>query len=197
MALLDLYFDLQTKRLVFSTTNARTVNLPDMYREDVFTIGFRAVKRVRSIGNPLFEAVTLTGYALTISIGSADSALAQATSFTLSDSDKLMTGTLTLSTAGINALSDGSISIFEIKLSSATETYRGQFPVTIRKSVATSGALVSVIADTALGMLEADRTYVRKQGRAGEKIILTSEDGTKSGLIYWDNDGSFRAEAIA
>src|SRR6185295_9963545 len=135
MALLDLYFDLQTKRLVFSETNGRTATIPDLYREDSFTISFRALKRIRTIGSPLFERVNLASYSLTISIGAADNALAQAgpAAWTLSDSSTLLTGTLNMSTSGINALADGTASIFEIKLSSAGEPYRGQFPVTIRK----------------------------------------------------------------
>ena len=196
MALLDLYFDLQTKRLVFSETNARAVLLPEVYREDKFTIGFRGLKRVRTIGTPLFNRVTLTGYNLTISIGSADTPLAQASSWVLSDSDTLMTGTLDLQTSGINALADGASSLFEIKLSSATEFYRAQFNITVRKSVATSGALNPVIADTALGVLDADRTYARKEGRAGEGIVLVSDDGLQRAILRVDNDGSCRFEPI-
>lgn len=198
MALLDLYFDLQTKRLVFSETNGRTATLPELYREDSFTIGFRALKRVRIVGTPLFERVNLSSYSLTISVGSADTPLAQAgpSAWTVSDSGTLMTGTLSLNTAGINALADGTITLFEIKLSSGGEPYRGQFNVTIRKSIATSGALVSVGTDVALGVAEADRTYARHVGRAGEAIILTSDDGLKQGILRWDNDGSFRAEPI-
>ena len=196
MALLNLYFDLQTKRLVFSETNGRSAIIPDLYREDSFTIAFRALKRLRTIGTPLFERVNLAGYSLTISIGSADNALAQATSWTLSDSDTLMTGTLNMPTAGINALADGASSLFEIKLSSGTEAYRGQFGVVIRKSVATSGAIVSVIADVALGVAEADRTYVRHEGRPGEAIVLTSDDGLVKAILRVDNDGSCRFERI-
>jgi len=196
MALLDLYFDLQTKRLVFSETNGRSIALPDLYREDKFTIAFRALKRIRAIGNPIFQRVNLAGYSLTISIGSADAPLAQASSWVLYDSDTLLTGTLDLQTAGINALSDGATSLFEIKLSSGTEPYRGQFTAIIRKSVATSGALNPVVADTAIGVAEADRTYMRKSGRAGEGFTLKSEDGLQNVFCYLHNDGSVRWEPV-
>lgn len=196
MALLDLFFDLQTKRLVFSETNGRSATIPDLHREDSFTIAFRALKRLRTIGTPLFQRVNLAGYSLTISIGSADTPLAQASSFVLSDTDTLMTGTLAMNTAGINALSDGASSLFEIKLSSGTEAYRGQFGVIIRKSVATSGSIVQVINDIALGVAEADRTYVRHEGRPGEAIILTSDDGLVKAILRVDNDGSCRFEPI-
>jgi hypothetical protein len=197
MALLNLFFELQTKRLVFSETNGRTVILPDLYREDSFSIDFRALQRIRTIGSPLFNRVNLSGYSLTISVGVvADTPLAQASSWVASDSGTLLTGTLNMSTAGINALADQTSALFEVKLSSGAEAYRGQFNVVIRKSLATSGSIVTVVSDIALGVAEADRTYIRKQGRPGEAQVLTSDDGTKQGIIYWHNDGSFRAEAI-
>lgn len=196
MALLDLYFELQNKRLVFSESNPRTFVLPDLYREDRFTINFRALKRVRSTSAPFFERVSLTSFALTIAIGTADTPLASASSWTASDNDTLLTGTLDLQTAGINALADGASSIFEIKLSIGGEPYRGQFPVTIRKSVSTSGALNPVVNDTALGVLEADRTYLRKEMRAGEGILWQSADALQLAIEYLHNDGSHRFEAV-
>ena len=197
MALLNLFFELQTKRLVFSETNGRSIALPDLYREDSFSIDFRALQRIRTIGTPLFNRVNLSTYSLTISVGTAaDTPLAQASSWVVSDSGTLMTGTLNMSTAGINALADGTSALFEVKLSSGTEAYRGQFTVIIRKSLATSGSIVSVVSDIALGVSEADRTYVRHEGRAGEAIILTSDDGLQKAILRVDNDGSCRFEPI-
>jgi len=197
MALLDLYFEVLSKTLVFSETNPRTFRLPDLNEEDKITIQFRALKKIRESVAPFFERISLASYDLQISVGSANSILASASSWTISDSNTLLTGTLDLATAGISALADGTTKTFEIKLSSGgTEAWRGQFVVTIRKSVSIASSLNPVVNDTALGVNEADRTYMRKEGRAGEGWLVTSEDGLSRGLLYWHNDGSFRAEAV-
>lgn len=196
MVLLPLYFDVVSKTLVFSETNPRTFRLPDLYEEDKISIEFRALKRVRETVSPFFERVTLAGWSLEISVGSAGTILANATSWSISDSNTLLTGTLDLATAGISALPSGTSKTFEIKLSTGGFPYRGQFDCTIYKSVSIASSLSPVVNDTALGVLEADRTYLRKEGRAGEGILLTSDDGLAKGLLYWHNDGSFRAEAV-
>lgn len=197
MAILSLYFDVQSKQLVFSEANPRTYRVPDLQEEDKIEIAFRALKRVRETVSPFFERLNLAAYSLEISVGSANSILANAASWTISDSNTLLTGILDLATAGISGLADGAVKTLEIKLSSGgTVTYRGQFSVTIRKSVSIAASLNPVVNDTALGVLEADRTYLRKEGRAGEGLLLTSDDGLARGLLYWHNDGSFRAEAV-
>jgi hypothetical protein len=196
MALLNLYFDVSSKRLVFSESNPRSVELPPFFEEDKFEIAFRALRRVKDVGPTFFERVALAAYSLTISIGDDTTILASASSWTISDSNNLLTGTLDLATAGISALADNTSKTFEIKLSTGGFPYRGQATCVIRKSVSTSGSLNPVVGDTAIGILETDRTYMRKEGRPGEGHMLVSEDGLSKGLLYWHNDGSFRAEAV-
>jgi hypothetical protein len=196
MALLPLNFEILSKRLVFTETQPRTFQLPELHEEDKFEIAFRALKRVRDTTAPFFERVNLASYSLQITVGDDTTILASASSWTISDSNTLLTGTLDLATAGISALADASVRTFEIKLSIGGFPYRMQTACTIRKSVATSGSLNPVVNDTAIGVLEVDRTYARKEGRAGEGHLLVSEDGLSKGLLYWHNDGSFRAESV-
>lgn len=193
---LPLNFDIVSKRLVFNELNPRVFQLPEFNEEDTFEIEFRALKRVRESVAPFFERVSLASYSLQISIGSANSILASATSWTISDGNTLLTGTLDLATAGISALADNTTKTFEIKLSIGGSPYRGQATCVIRKSVSIAASLNPVVNDTAIGVLEVDRTYLRKEGRAGEGVLLTSDDGLARGLLYWHNDGSFRAEAV-
>lgn len=198
MALLPIYFDTVTKGLVLSRTSGTPVSLPFLNQEDAIRIEFTAVKRIALIGTPL-EVIILTGYSLTISIGSAGTILAAANpgDFTINADNTVLTGTLDLNTSGINALANGAEQTFEIKLSNATERYRGQFAVQIFKSVNLAASVQPVVNDTALGRLEALRTYMKKEGDAGEGFILTSQDGAKKSFQYLHNDGSLRSEPLS
>ena len=194
MALLPLNWDVVNNRLVIGETNAGVYQVRDLYQEDTYTIEFRAFKRIRETGSPIFEKVNLAGYALAVSVGTAANPLAQATAWTPSSDNYSLTGSLAMNTSGINGLSDGSSQIFEVRLYDGTGYNRGQQSVVVRKSVATSGALVSLPTDTALGSGEASRLYVKKEGAAGEGFILKSLDGTKKALIYLGDDGTLRSD---
>jgi hypothetical protein len=196
MSLLPLYFDVVSKQLVFSETNPRTFRLPDLNEEDKLGIEFRALKKVRESVAPFYERMSLAGAFLGIYVGSANAILASNESWTIGGSNDLLTGTLDLATAGISALADGTTKTFEIKLVIGEARHRGDFSVTIRKSVSIAASLNPVVNDTALGTLEADRVYMRKEMRPGEGILLPSEDGLSRGFLYWHNDGSLRGEAV-
>lgn len=195
MALLPLYWDVVNKRFVFSETNPRHFMLPELHQEDSITIEFRALKKIREAMLPFFEVVTLSGYDLLLSVGSAASILASAGSWVPSSDNKTLSGTLDLNTAGINALADGTAQIFEVRLFDGTNYYRGQTSCTIRKSVATTGTLQAVVNDIALGKREASRTYVKKEMAAGEGILWQSASGRKW-IEYMHDDGSKRVEEV-
>lgn len=194
MALLNLYFDTQSKRLVFSETQPTPFTLPDLHQEDSPTIEFRALKRIRQSTSPFFERISLSGYDLLISVGIAGTIYASAGSWISSDGNTLLTGRLDLNTAGINSLADGTEVIFEIRLFDGVGYYRGQQTCRVRKSVATSGVLQPVVNDQALGKVEASRTYVPIQGCTGFTMI-DEVDGTE--MIVRLKGGSLLAEPIS
>lgn len=194
---LPLYFETRTKKLVFSDTDATEIVLPDFHTEDTITLELYAQTRTAQYIAPLFERISLSGFSGYVSVGSASNVLASQNSFTATDDGYGLIGNLNLNTAGINALADGASSTFEIRLFDGSSYYRGQWPVTIRRSVALSAAVVTLPSDTALGSLEAQRTYVKRIGAAGDGFYLTSPDGTKQVYCYLDNDGSFRTEAVS
>lgn len=197
MALLPINFDVVTGQLVFSQNNLRVFQLPPLLQEDNITIDFRAFKRVRETIPPFFETITLSGYQLVISLGEPATPIANASSWTLGDSNRLLTGRLDLATSGVDALDDGAQTRFEVRLFDGTGYHSGQTVCTVKKKVATVGSLNPVVNDTALGKLEAARTYMKKEGAAGEGFILRSEDGLQRVLCYLHNDGSVRWEPIS
>ncbi len=197
MALLDLYFDTISKQLGYGPNGPLGASLPTLGEEEIISTSFTALKRTSLNAISQFEIQVLTGWALRIAVGSANNVLAQQNTFTLNEANTKLLGLLNLNTAGISALADGSATWFEILLTdSLGANYRKRFDVRVQKGVFVSGSIVTPPGDIALGTLAADRIYLRKQGRAGEGLILTSEDGTKQGFCYWHNDGSFRGEAI-
>jgi len=193
MALLNLFLDTQSKRLVFSETQPVPITLPDLNQEDSFTIDFRALKRIRQSTAPFFERIGLVGYDLLISVGTANSILASASSWTASDGNTLLSGRLDLNTAGIAALADGAQVIFECRLFDGVGHYRSQNVCTIKKSVALAGGMQPVVNDIGLGVLEASRTYLRIQGNTGFTMI-DEDDGTE--MIVTLKGGSVMARPI-
>lgn len=189
-SLLPICFVTNRGQLAYGPGNATTLELPPLYQEDGVPIEFSAVKRLYET-SPIFESIPLTGYALKISIGSAGNILATQETWSLNSAGTTLSGTLDLNTAGIAALGSPAQTVtFEIRLSGSSGFFRGQFPVTIWKSVALVSSLNPVVTDTALGRLEAARTYMRKQGAPGEGFILVSADGNKQCFEYLHNDGS-------
>src|SRR5690349_23282353 len=106
MALLPLWFDTVNKRLVVGPSSPDAFLLPTFYHEDEYSIAFAGLQPTGNLTNPFYSRLNLTGYTLTISMGTAGSGLAVAGGFTLSGDSLLLRGTLSLNTAGIAALAD-------------------------------------------------------------------------------------------
>ncbi len=196
MALLPLWFDVVNKRLVVSPSNPDPWFLPTLFNEDIHSIEFGALKPTGLPVNPYFTRITPTGYSLVISVGTSSSILAQQASFTPSSDALLLNGNLALNTAGINALADGATVFFEIKLTDSAGPITFQQSVIVKKRVASSGTLVPIAGDSALGALQAERQYVRKQGLAGERQIFVSQDGLSAVEMWLANDKAFHIDPI-
>lgn len=195
-SLLPLFFDVLNKRLVMSQTNPDPFLVPALYQEDSYVIDFTALLPTGNPFVPIYNRLNLAGYQLQISVGSAAVINASATVWIPNADNTVLTGTLAMNTAGINGLADGASQLFEIRLFDGTNYNRGQQNVTIRKSVAVTGALIQPAQGTALSTDEAARVYARKEGRAAEAIILTSASGLKRCILYCHDDGSFRGEPL-
>lgn len=159
--LLPINFIVNQKILCLSETNPAKILLPAFYQEETIGIRFKALKYI-SHTFPFLQKLNLSGYALQISVGSAGSIKANAITWTPAENNTALEGDLALNTADINTAlgSNNEIQLtFEINFKLAGLPYIAQFPITVKKRVALAAALVPVDGDSALGSLEAKRTY--------------------------------------
>lgn len=193
----SLFLVTNEKRFVVSVTNQAPYVLPALNTEDGIPIQLSALKRISTSPSNPFERISLQGFSLFVSVGTAGTVLASQNVWSISSDGYSLAGTVDLNTVGINALADGASVTFEARLSDGGPPWRVQQTVTIKKSVALSTAIVTPVTEAALGVLQAQRTYMRKEGLPGEGYILTSADGLKQEFNYLHNDGSHRAELIS
>lgn len=182
--------------LVQSVTDASKYELPELHQEDGLTIDFRAVRYVGGISNQLmggavFEVINLAGISLQIAVGIANTIYASTITWTPNEDSTILTGALNLNTAAIDALADGALVTFEIKLA-GTYPYRGQFPVRIRKSVVLAETLGEPELDIALGRAEADAKYLPQN----DCPPFTMYHGGVRFLVTPHEDGSMRCQRI-
>lgn len=192
---LTLYFDLLSKELAATLQGPTGLQLPPFGQEEIVPLQIGVIRRISEIDAPLFESVQIAGWSLRASIGVAGTAYVTQNAWTVVNN--MFTGSLALNVAAINALTDEQSGVYlDLLFNAASEPYRGRFPVRIQKAIWLTGTLVAPAGDLALGTLEASRLYVRKEGAAGDSIILTSASGLKKIILYCDDDGSFRSEPI-
>ena len=198
MQILPLTLDVPNKTLVFSHTDATPYTIPTLNTEDTLDIRLQLVRRANLYKRPLFERISLSGKSMRVSLGTSGNELAGGNITTLSADGYELQGNVSISTAGIAGLADGATTTFEIKGLDTGYVHAG-FTVTIRKSVSIAGSLVAPAGDTALGLLEANRIYVRKDGNVGDSIVLRSPLGIAFRLAVVDDgagDAYFAAEKI-
>lgn len=199
MGLLAFSFDTINRKLLPGSNSFDSFVLGTLYQEDILDLDIAALRPTGNLFAPFFERILLNGYDLRVSIGTPGVELAAVNSFALSDDGYRLLGQLNLNTTGINTLlatADASAT-FEVILSlGATVRHRTSQAIALKRSVYTAGSLVPPVSDSALGVLQADRTFARKEGRAGEGIILVSPDGTKKLFLYVDDDGVLQSPQI-
>jgi len=199
MALLTLFYEATSKSLAAARNLPLGYQLPALRQEDIVSLELSILKSISEFSQTPNELVNLTGYSARVSLGTAASVLASQNTFTIDATATKLTGLLNLNTAGVNALTDRQSGIYlELLFTEPGGGISGQrFPVFIEKAVFMSGTVVAPPSDVALGRLEAQRTYVAKEGAAGEAQIFTSADGLKKIIKYAHNDGSMREEPIS
>lgn len=196
MANLRLYFEMTSKQLAVTERGPLGYALPPFRQEDTVDLEISIIKQISTVRAPFFELQNLSAWSLRVSLGTAATALATVTAFTIDSTGTILSGSLALNTAAVNALSDNALVYLEIIATLNGSPYGKKFPVTIEKAVFLSGTLVAPADDTALGRTEGLRTFVAKEGAAGEGFILKAENGVRA-FIYLDNDGQLRASPIA
>lgn len=194
MGLLSIYFDTTNKKLVRGVSDDTVFQIPDQHQEDSPIIDLKVLKQVNWLFSPFYERIPLAGYALQISVGTAGSILASQNTFELSADGYMLNGELGLNTDGINALADGALVMFEVRLLSGTSYYRLTTEIRIRKSVALAASLSAPAEGTPLSKEEANALYHAKAGL--RSFVMQTSDGSRSALVYLNDDMTLRAEEI-
>ena len=193
MSLLNLFFDISSKRLVNSLNNSGLYLLPEIHQEDIWTITLTACQRINFSSPPFYSVLNIADYALQISVGTVGTVNAQQSSWDRINNDQQFSGSLNFNTASINALADSVDQTIEIRLTATDAAYHALQTVKYRKIVAPTGTVAPIAGDRALGVNEADQRYLTYENNG---FTLVSQDGTKRAFIYLDNDGSLRGPPI-
>lgn len=166
MALLDLFWNLTENQLARGITDPAEFQLPLLVQENSPVLSVQLLKRSSYFwGEAPFARIPVSGYALNVSVGSANNPLAAQATWTTSADGYSLEAALPLNTSGINALTgDPSEQRFEMRLSDGTNFYSLSKTILIRKAVTLASSMVPVAGDTALGKAEAALRYVPKQG---------------------------------
>lgn len=196
MANLILYFEMLSKQLATSEQGQLGFQLPTFGQEDTLDLEISLMRRVNEIRQPLYEVENVAGWSLRVSVGSVlGTADATTITFNPDATGKKLLGQLALNTAGLNALADQSRIYFEIIASKGTSKYRKRFETLWEKAIYTSGSLVAPAGDTALGLIDANNRFVKREGAAGEGFILTSPAGQRA-YVYLRDDKSLAIDPI-
>lgn len=195
MAFLPLYFDTVNKQLVKSESNPGLFTMPDISQEEVLDIELTPLRRISYTTPPFFGRHMTSGLALVISIGTAGTVNATQSTWAEINGGATFSGSLDLSTAGINALTEGAAQIFEVRITGSVGLSRGLFNVRYHKGVNTSGTVQPVVNDTALGRVEATRLYVPQVMAAGQSMQWQTESG-RTFIEYMHDDGTKHIEEV-
>lgn len=186
------YWNNKGARLVF----------PSFFEADIMPMRIQLIEP-DTTNSDKWIAVANEDLALYAALTSEDGAtlLADQGTWTKNASDNSFTGTLNLSGSDLNtwlSTSASKTALFGLRVTGTggdiTTILKEQVTV---KSTITGAAGTGVSPGlTALSLEIARQLFVPKQGEAGGTITLLSQDGTRSTILYTDNDGSFHSDAI-
>lgn len=207
MGLLKLYVDVQNRRLITSTRSAQPFTLPAFVQGDVMAVELYLVQP-NEAGGLSAPLTLLTETAYTVKIGIVTphptSPTAHSVLTLTADPDRANNGRYYGSFplgAGITSLLGAATSVtstFEIELSSAGDIDTAvQVACTVKAAGITSSTPDTAAGDTFPTTAEANNTYVKKVGGAGETLLLKSPDGTKSILLWVDNNGTLHTDQVS
>ena len=205
MGLLKLYVDVQNNRLVVSTRNPSPFSLPSFVQGDVIPLELYLVEPNVSGGlsDPL--SLILTQYTVKVGIVTPHATTPVASALVTLSADASFatngkyTGSLSMG-AGITTLLGSSTSVsstFEIELTLSGDVRTAvQMGCTVKAQGISSSTPDTPAPDGYPTWNEANSSFVKRTGGAGEGFTLKSPDGTKTGFIWWGDDGTFHADPI-
>lgn len=155
-------------------------------------------------GDP-FHQVDVSGLSVVFSILDSTGAtvLASQSTFTADVTRQTLTGILDCNTANmVSAVTAGDAQvIIEVRFtdsSTVSKNVRASGSSTIvRKQFNTSGSPTPSGADVYLTDKQTLALFIPRVGAAGDSFSLRSPDGTKTMLLYLDNDGTFKTTPVS
>ena len=214
-SVINLFNDVANNRLVEGLSSKTVVTLRDSYQGE--TLSFRIFPVVPIVGAvvaPFFSQVSVSNILYRMAIGAragAESLLAAQPTWTAvigPDADGLsnyLYADLNLNTTAMNtaigSLTTLDTSFFELQFSIASAPWRVgyQAPFRITATVMDVSGAISLPMPAANYPTweQVGAAFVRRVGWAGENFSMISQDGSKSGLVYWGDDGAFHSDAIS
>lgn len=208
MGLLKLFVNRSTGTLASSVASPRTYVIPPLTQGDTVSIDLSVVEGDPLSGVGRVSLVNIGSYSLKVGFGAQPigngsiTPAALQTSWSKNADNTQFSGSLSLNTAEVTTLIGTAssykgwleVELTEVATGNSETIYAA--PVTINANLVTALSSTPLEGDVALGVGAAAATYVKRQGAAGEGIVLTSPDGTKSGVLYWGDDGTLHAETL-
>jgi len=205
MATIDFKVDILAKKLVTSLLDDSRRELPRFTQGDSPTLRIWFLQPTGTFNNP-YTYIATTGITAEVAIGTrfGDTTLYYTQQFTWSPSGDLANpcheAVLPMNTAAITSLlgSGGSnnSAFFEIKMiSGGVPTTVYSESCTIIAAVIKEGGITVPASPTPLSVEVGNVTYVRVE-HVGSFVLVSEDDPTQKGLIYWGADGTLHADPI-
>lgn len=206
MSRLKLTIDRQNRALV--AKNGTPTTLPPLFQYNLQEFQIEVVDPTGSLGTGnLFSSVDLNGASLRLAItptptgtGGGPTVLALQTTWTWSAANQWFTGSVDLSSTDI-ATYIGSLASkdanFELTITvGGNRSTIYQATVSLRAAGDEGTATSPTPAELYLPKSESDARYAKREGLAGEVIVLKSANGTYAVELSCNNDGTFGTNLI-
>lgn len=205
MAARKLYIDRQNQKLVIYPGEGGVTTLAPLYQGNNQQFEITVVEPTGLQASP-YSKVNLASATLRVSIGSTPTGtaggptpLALQTSWTYDSTNNKFTGSIALNTAAIDShigTAASATAYFEINLveSGERETIF-QTAFTLKAVVDEATSTAPTPTDTYLTRNESLAMFVKKQGDAGDAIILRNAAGTFEVTLYCDVNGNLAVDS--
>lgn len=199
MTPIPLNFAYVVQKLLSSRTGNGEFTLPVFHSGDKMPINIYALAGTEAP----WEEVAPASYSPEVAIYKDDGTqLAYQNTWTPGTTGNVYEGTLNLTDAAMNTAvsaltpAETLTAYFEIRLTDADgQPWRARYPVLIRKGLISTASATVAPDDVALTVSQASNLYMRKE-HDGTPFIRTSRDGSKSWLIWYDNDGQEQKQPL-
>ena len=194
----NLFVTVDDQKLVMASTGGGTYTLPALIIGDMVPFSVQLLRKTGGLGSMVYTIINPSGLSLTMAIGKEGDSAPPAVQTSWTISNQSFVGSLDLSPAGLTTeFNSGSQLYFELKVTDSVSSQRVYHqPANLKLPVIPSSVINPTPGVTYPTLAQANATYARKVGLAGESITLLSADGTKSIMLYAGNDGTLHQDQL-